>query len=353
MRQHFRKWARLVALVFLPVSLATSAPSVSATDRDGTETGTPGSDIDTAVADGGLDHPHRFGSPSYTATAPAPHMYSSNARYGGLSIEVAFGGPAPHEYGSFSITAYTTGRDDLRVAERFPAQTDPPRSVSMSARVAWHVVQVLTGDKPAGQYVGSGDELPEWMLVVNRGSTHGSSGGMITALAALDASQPGLLAGDLLVSGSAVITSDGSLVPITGADAKYLVANLAGADVFFTSAPVKLPEGAGVTPETFRTTRGFSPTATTTVPKYLLFDEFEELGAVHRDMALDATPIVEVSDIRQVLAYLCGRTGGAVACTLVERIAATTLAELRPYSALAKTLPPTAPARIEGPDAAV
>jgi hypothetical protein len=304
------------------------------------------------VAFGQFDHPERFGQARTVASDAAPYMYShdKDAVYGGLAVEIAFGGPVPAPYGRYSLTAYTPGSDQVVVVDRLPAQTDPPRIVSMAAEVAWHVVQVLTGDIPAGQYVGDGASRPEWMRIINRSAIIGSSGGLITVLAALDATGAGVMSGVLDVAGTGSIMSDGSVASIAGADAKYLAANLADADVFFTPTAVVLPDDVELDVAVFPRQPLAALVAGTDTETYLSLGEYEQLGVRHRTQVFSSTPIVEIIDVRQAAAYLCGRTGSVEACEVRDRAGSTGVAELRPYSRLGSTggdpAPTESPAKI-------
>ena len=47
---------------------------------------------------------------------------------------------------------------------------------------------------------------------------------------------------------------------------------------------------------------------------------------------LGSPALVRVVDVRQVLAWLCGRTGGATVCSVAHQAAATAVDQARPFT---------------------
>jgi hypothetical protein len=175
-------------------------------------------------------------------------------------------------------------------------------------------------------------ELPEW-AVVRTGNNDGRSAGLLFALAYLDLLSEGALAGDLVVAATGAIASDGRVTPVRRVDVKLAAARLTRPDVVFAPA---FPPGSG---EVTDVGPQGGPSATgRTVGDQLNTAGYEAAG---RRAAAEPGPValVAVDDIRQALAWLCGRTQRPGTCELAREAADVAAADVRPEPAA-----PVAPA---------
>ena len=132
-------------------------------------------------------------------------------------------------------------------------------------------------------------------------------------LAYLDALTPGALVGNLRVAGTGTIGSDGVVIRVAMVDVKVAAALLARPDVVFTpEAPTSTEHVTIVESEHTR-----NPTGGATVGQWLNVSGFEQAG---RDAAKHAgtVSVVVVHDLRQVLAWLCGRTHNTRTCAIAR-----------------------------------
>jgi len=214
--------------------------------------------------------------------------------------------------------SYVVGSDRLQVHDHNAATTTgADADIARSERVAWQVATSIAG--------GAGPrQLPGWARP-RTGAADGTSAGVLFALADLDLLTPGPLAGDLRVAGTGTIGSDGTVTPVRMVDAKVAAARLAGADVVFApDFPV------GDTTVTRVPSHTGQPAASRSIGEWLNTTGFEAAG---RAAALQPGPaLVQVDDVRQAMAWLCGRTGLAATCALAHAAAAIPLAAARPAS---------------------
>jgi hypothetical protein len=139
---------------------------------------------------------------------------------------------------------------------------------------------------------------------------------LMFTLAYIDVLTPGALVGTLRVAGSGGIGPDGVVFPVSNLEVKVAAAMLAGPDVIFTTRPPKQVEH--VTIVAAQPSR--HPTGEYTIGEWLNLIGFEQAGrlaASHPETAV----VVVVHDVRQALAWLCGRTGSAIACAIAGRSA--------------------------------
>ena len=186
--------------------------------------------------------------------------------------------------------------------------------------MAWHVARVVLG---TGDGLAHRGERPAW-ATAHTGAVDGSSAGLLFTLADVDLLTAGRLAGDLRVAATGTIGSDGVVTTVRMVDAKVAAARLAGADVVF--APdfdgVPGPVGAVAAPH------AGALDAAPTIGEWLDTAGYEAAGRRAPPHAL-----VPVDDVRQALAWLCGRTGLAGTCTLAHAAAAVPPSSARPYRA--------------------
>jgi hypothetical protein len=206
--------------------------------------------------------------------------------------------------------SYVPGSDRLRVYEGSP-RTDrgPSSDIAKSQRTAWQVAGLLLNRDRAG------GELPGWARP-RTGSTDGTSAGLLYTLTDLDLLTPGRLAASLRVAATGTIGSDGVVTAVRLVDAKLAAARLAGSDVVFSP---DFPDGSGhVT--TIPSHRG-ERSSTRTIGDWLNTGGYEDAGRAAAQHPGEAALVV-VDDVRQVLAWLCGRTMQAVTCALAHTAAA-------------------------------
>jgi hypothetical protein len=258
---------------------------------------------------------------------PAPFFWDgqANRRAGAQASRIELDDPGRAEDTSaWYHLAYVTPGDRLQVYDHTPPTTHGPHSrIARSQNLAW---QVATDLLAGGRSTVRPGEMPGWARV-RTGVADGSSGGLIFTLADLDLLTPGRLAGDLRVAGTGAIGSDGTVMAVRLVDAKLAAARVARADVFF--AP-EIPTGAG-TVTMARPGRG-PITAGQTIGHWLDTAGYERAGRIAATRP-NGTALVPVVDVRQALAWLCGRTGRATTCDLARATAATPAGVARPLNA--------------------
>jgi len=209
--------------------------------------------------------------------------------------------------------AYIDGGDRLQVFEQYAATTSAPGSdMELSKMIAWRVANTVAGTAHGSP---TSDQVPEWARV-RTGNDTGLSAGLMLTLAYIDLLTPGPLVGDLRVAGSGGIGPDGVVSPAFGLEVKVAAAMLTLPDVvFITSAPSSIEHATIV--ESHHTRR---PEAGYTVAEWLNVSGYEEAGRSAADHA-GITAIVVVHDLRQALAWLCGRTNSTTSCAAAAKAA--------------------------------
>ena len=246
---------------------------------------------------------------------PAPVFTGPNTGRGGQAarIEYADGRYYPENSAWYRL-AYVQGGTRLQVYEHYAADSVGPDSDMMrSETVAWHVANAIVGNASAP------DQVPEWAHV-RTGNNTGPSAGLIFTLSFVDLLTHGQLAGQLRVAGTGGIAADGVAFAVSGIDVKIRTAMLTHpAVVFVTDRPSNLEHVTIVDSKSIRFMEpGQSIAATLNVERY------EQAG---RSAAKDpgTTAILVVHDVRQALAWLCGRTGNPVTCGVAHRAANMTI----------------------------
>jgi len=216
--------------------------------------------------------------------------------------------------------AYLPGGQRLRVYEHNPPTPRGANSVMANSQdVAWRAANGL-----AGTVLESSDTIPDWARP-RTGNNDGSSAGLLFALADLDLLTPGLLAATVRVAATGAIWSDGAVTAVRMVDAKLAAARVAGVDVFFA------PALSADMPATTRVLSHLgSPARDRAIGDWLNMAAYERAGQA-ASLRPGSLAVVEVDDVRQALAWLCGRTGGRETCAVAHEAAGMPLLAARPY----------------------
>jgi hypothetical protein len=211
--------------------------------------------------------------------------------------------------------AYLQGGAHLRVFEHYPAAiAQPDADMLGSEKVAWRLANTVVGRR--GDLT-EADPLPRWAQF-RTGHDTGGSGGLMFALAYLDVLTPGALVGALRVAGTGGIGRDGAVFPVSNVEVKVDAAMLTRPDVVFTTRPPKQVDH--VTIVDAQSSR--HPTAGYTVGEWFNVTGYEDAGRLAASDPGTAAVVV-VHDLRQALAWLCGRTELATVCAIAYRSATT------------------------------
>ncbi len=209
--------------------------------------------------------------------------------------------------------AYLDGGTRLQVFEHSPVATVGPESDMMRiAAIAWRLANEVV--EPQNRSTES-RRLATWAHV-RTGNTDGPSAGLMFTLAYIDLLTPGALVGDMRVAGTGGIRPDGLAFPVKGIDVKVATALLARPDVIFVTRQPTSAENVTIVPSQ----KERIPAAGYTVAEWLNLAGYEQAGRVAAGHPGTA-PVVVVHDLRQALAWLCGRTDGASVCALALRSA--------------------------------
>jgi hypothetical protein len=261
------------------------------------------------------------GDVSTASAAPAgggnvPAIDVPASQFWGTGVGVGSGGQASRiELDDAGLTAtlsawyrlaYVDGGTRVRVFEQYPAaipNLDP--DVIGSEMVAWRLANTVVGQGGDSQ---APDELPRWARF-RTGNDTGGSGGLMFTLAYIDVLTPGALVGSLRVTGSGGIGPDGVVFPVSNLEIKVAAAMLTRPDVIFTTRKPK--QIKQVTIVDSQLTR--HPTDGFTAGEWLNVIGYQQAGRIAADHP-GTVAVVAVHDLRQVLAWLCGRTESAIAC---------------------------------------
>lgn len=246
---------------------------------------------------------------------PAPHRSGpTDGPVGGQASRIEFDNTELNS--SMSVwyrLAYVSGGTRLRVYDHYPTTTRHPDPIMIrSEGIAWWFANEVLGTRHNAY---GEDHLPTWARV-HTGIDTGPSAGLIFALAYLDALTPSPLVGNLRVAGTGMVGLDGVVGPVTEIDVKVAAAMLTRPDVIFTPKPPK--SVAGITVIESQQTR--HPTSGYTTSQWLNLAAFERAGRVAATHS-GTTAIVVVNDLRQTLAWLCGRTNNPTTCQLADTAA--------------------------------
>ena len=208
---------------------------------------------------------------------------------------------------------YIDGGSRLRVFEHYaPATTDPGSELVHSENLAWQLANQAVGT--SSDHTAS-DELPQWARF-RTGDDRGPSAGLMFTLAYIDAVTSGALVGNLRVAGTGAIGPDGVVIRVKMVDVKVAAALLTRPDVVFTPTA---PNGTEhVTIVESQHTR--IPDADSTVGEWHNVSGYEQAGRVAASQP-GTVAFVVVHDIRQALAFLCGRTDTATTCAVARTAA--------------------------------
>ena len=308
--------ACVATAAFVGLSLGWSSDSVAA----GRSTSAP-SPVDFQVA-ARLDS--RLAQRRPVADEPAPYFWDSQSgrRAGAEAGRFELGDPG-HEptLSSWYHLAYLAGGDRLRVHDQsMPTETGPDSTIAKSQNVAWHVATTLLDGSSAPARPG---EIPAWARP-RTARLDGPSAGLLYALADLDLLTPGRLASSLRVAATGALGSDGVVTSVRMVDVKLAAARLARSDVFF--APTVPAGEVGVT---IASHQG-RPAAHAAIGDWLNTVGYEEAGRA-ASARNGETAVVQVDDVRQALAWLCGRTQQPATCAVAQAAAAVPFAAARPY----------------------
>jgi hypothetical protein len=247
---------------------------------------------------------------------PAPNLpdTADGARSGGVATRIELDdADLSSELSAWYRLAYVDGGTHLRVFEHYAATTaDAESDLVQSEYVAWQVANNAVG--PANGFLAS-EVLPRWAWF-RTGSDVGRSAGFMFTLAYVDLLTPGLLVGNLHVAGTGGIGRDGVVFPVTNVEIKVAAAMLTQPDVIFTTRPSKLIEHTTIVESEH--TR--NPDAGYTAGQWLNVIGYQQAG---RDAAAHPGTVafVVVHDIRQALAWLCGRSDNATTCEIARKAA--------------------------------
>jgi hypothetical protein len=209
--------------------------------------------------------------------------------------------------------AYLNGGSRLQVFEHSPIAMVGPESDMMRIETfAWRLANEMV--EPENRSTAS-DHLPIWAHV-RSGNTDGPSAGLIMALAYIDLLTPGALVGDMRVAGTGGIRPDGLAFPVKGIDVKVAAAMLARPDVIFVTRPPSMVEHVTI----IQSQKERIPAPGYTVGEWLNVAGYEQAGRAASGRP-GTVPVVVVHDLRQALAWLCGRTDGESVCAVAHRSA--------------------------------
>jgi len=242
---------------------------------------------------------------------PAPVFTGPNAGRGGQAARIEFAdGKQDDGISAWYRLAYVQGGTRLQVYEHYAADSTGRDSDMMrSETVAWNVAkQVVRGSTTS-------DQVPDWAHV-HTGNNTGPSAGLIFTLAFIDLLTPGRLVGELRVAGTGGIAADGLAYSVSGIDVKIRTAMLTHPDVIFiTDRPSQVEHVTIIESESTR-----FMDAGDTIASTLNLQAYEQAG---RTAAGDpgVAAVVVVHELRQALAWLCGRTGSASTCAIAHQAA--------------------------------
>jgi len=109
-------------------------------------------------------------------------------------------------------------------------------------------------------------------------------------------------------------------------DAKLAAARAGGADVFFT------PERPSAAPAAAIASHAGRPAPERTIGDWLATAAYEAAGRAARGTPPGTAAVVVVDDVRQAIAWLCGRTQLDATCAVAHAAAGAALGAARPLS---------------------
>ncbi len=247
--------------------------------------------------------------PAIDVPSPQPWGAEGVSHRGGRAARIELGDGSSTWY----RLAYIDGGTRLEVFEHYAATIPASGSdMELSQEIAWRLAKLATGTANGSA---SSDRLPDWARA-RTGNDKGLSAGLMFTLAYIDVLTPGPLVGDLRVAGTGGIGDDGVVSPAFGLEVKVASAMLTRPDVVFTtSAPSSIDDVTIVESQHTRL-----PDAGYTAGEWLNVVGYEQAGRIAASHP-GTTAVVVVHDLRQALAWLCGRTDSTPACATAERTA--------------------------------
>jgi hypothetical protein len=243
---------------------------------------------------------------------PAPAFTGQNAGRGGQAARIELEGELYDELSAWYRLAYVQGGTRLQVFEDYANSTlGADSDILRSASIAWQVAnQVVEPDNRST----AADNLPLWAHV-RTGNNTGPSAGLLFTLFYIDLLTPGALVGNLRVAGTGGIAIDGVAFSVSGIDVKIATALLTQPDVIFIPGlPTVIDNVTIVESQSNRVPDGGD------IADWLNLSGFEHAGRGAASNPGKAA-VVLVHDVRQALAWLCGRTDSASVCAAAQRSA--------------------------------
>lgn len=242
---------------------------------------------------------------------PAPAFTGQNAGRGGQAARIELDGELYDELSAWYRLAYVQGGTRLQVFEDYAASTlGADSDILRSASTAWQVAnQVVESDNRS-----TADNLPPWAHV-RTGNNTGPSAGLLFTLFYIDLLTPGPLVGNLRVAGTGGISIDGVAFSVSGIDVKIATALLTQPDVIFIPALPTVIDNVTIV----ESQSGHVPDGGD-IAEWLSLSGYEHAGRGAAGNPGTAA-IVLVHDVRQALAWLCGRTDNASVCEVAQRSA--------------------------------
>ena len=243
---------------------------------------------------------------------PAPHVSDTpDGQVGGQASRIEFeDADLDASMSAWYRLTYVPGGTRLRLYDHYaPTTQHPDPAMIRSERIAWWTANEILGN-PHRSF--AADQLPVWARL-RTGIDTGPSAGLMFALGYLDALTPGALVGNLRVAGTGMVSLDGLVGPVKQIDVKVAAAMLTRPDVIFTPRSPKSVEHVTVIES--RISR--HPTSGFTAGAWLNVAGFEQAGRVAATHP-GTVAIVVLYDLRQALAWLCGRTSSATICELAR-----------------------------------
>ncbi len=246
---------------------------------------------------------------------PSPGFWDSEdaVHRGGQAARIELVDDELHDGSHWYRLAYLDGGTRLQVFEHSDIATVGPESDMIRIEtIAWKLANEVVESENRST---ASDHLPAWARV-RTGNTDGPSAGLMMALAYIDLLTPGALVGDIRVAGTGGIRPDGLAFPVKGIDVKVATAMLTRPDVIFVTKPPRVVENVTIV----ESHKERIPADGHTVGEWLNVAGYEQAG---RDAAGHprTASVVVVHDLRQALAWLCGRTDGASVCAAAHRSA--------------------------------
>src|SRR3954454_20820149 len=245
---------------------------------------------------------------------PAPDFAGINAGRGGQAARIVFDDATlSHAMSAWYRLAFVDGGTRLQVFEQYAASTTGPESdMQVSETIGWRLANAAVGPEDRSTET---ELVPPWARV-RTGNNTGPSAGLIFTLAYIDLLTPGALVGNLRVAGTGGIAVDGFAYAVSGIDVKVATAMLTQPDVIFTTEPPTSSEHVTILESRSARVR----TGADTIAGLLNLDGYERAGRSAATQPGTAVVVV-VQDLRQALAWLCGRTGSTTACGIADRTA--------------------------------